>query len=193
MLNVLGSDPMKRTGTGAGTGAKVILLLLSALFVLTACGAPFAGIENFSVPASTSSVAQSNTVQQAPPENFEQARLSLDKSGLYTTKEDVALYIHLYKRLPDNFISKNEARALGWQGGGLQEIAPGKCIGGDRFGNYEGLLPKKQGRTYTECDIDTLGASSRGAKRLVFSNDGLVFYTDDHYASFELLYGEEKP
>ena len=114
----------------------------------------------------------------------------IDPEGSYTTKEDVALYIHTYGCLPPNFITKSEARALGWQSGGLEEYAPGCCIGGDRFGNYEGLLPDAPGRTWTECDIDTLGASSRGAKRIVFSNDGLVYYTDDHYESFELLYGE---
>ena len=116
---------------------------------------------------------------------------TLDKNGSYTTKEDVALYIHLYGELPSNFITKEEAEDLGWTGGGLEDYAPGKCIGGDRFGNREGLLPKADGRTWTECDIDTLGASSRGAKRIVFSNDGLIYYTDDHYESFTLLYGEE--
>ena len=114
----------------------------------------------------------------------------LSEDGSYTSKDDVALYIHLYGCLPDNFITKNEARDLGWESGGLEEYAPGKCIGGDRFGNYEGLLPEAQGRTWTECDIDTLGKDSRGAKRIVFSNDGLIYYTDDHYESFELLYGE---
>ena len=64
----------------------------------------------------------------------------------------------------------------------------GTAIGGSRFGNYEGLLPEAKGRTYTECDIDTVGRSSRGAKRVVFSNDGLVYYTGDHYESFELVY-----
>ncbi len=116
---------------------------------------------------------------------------TLDRNGSYTTKEDVALYIHLYGELPSNFITKSEARKLGWESGGLERYAPGKCIGGDRFGNYEGLLPKASGRTWTECDIDTLGKNSRGAKRIVFSNDGLIFYTDDHYESFTLLYGEE--
>lgn len=115
----------------------------------------------------------------------------LDKDGSYTTKEDVALYIHTYGKLPSNFITKNEARDLGWEGGSLEPFAPGKCIGGDRFGNYEGLLPKADGRTYTECDIDTLGEKSRGAKRIVFSNDGLIYYTEDHYETFELLYGED--
>ncbi|MGN0975359.1 MAG: ribonuclease domain-containing protein [Gemmiger sp.] len=123
----------------------------------------------------------------APPEQ------TLDENGSYTTREDVALYLHLYGHLPDNFITKQEAQALGWTGGSLEPYAPGKCIGGNRFGNYEGLLPEADGRTYTECDIDTLGAGSRGAKRIVFSNDGLIYYTDDHYESFTLLYGEETP
>lgn len=114
----------------------------------------------------------------------------LDPDGSYTTKEDVALYIHLYGKLPGNFITKSQAKKLGWSSGGLEEYAPGKCIGGDTFGNREGLLPKAPGRTWTECDIDTMGKDSRGAKRIVFSNDGLVYYTDDHYKSFQLLYGE---
>ena len=115
----------------------------------------------------------------------------LPEDGAYTAKEDVALYIHTYGHLPDNFITKKEAQTLGWPGGDLEPYAPGKCIGGSRFGNYEGLLPEAEGRTYTECDVDTLGAKSRGAKRIVFSNDGLIYYTEDHYESFELLYGDE--
>ena len=116
---------------------------------------------------------------------------AIAEDGTYTTKEDVALYIHTYGKLPSNFITKKEAEALGWPGGDLEPYAPGKCIGGSKFGNYEGLLPDAPGRTWTECDIDTLGAKKRGAKRIVFSNDGLIYYTDDHYESFELLYGEE--
>lgn len=118
---------------------------------------------------------------------------TLDEDGVYDSKEEVALYIHLYGHLPSNYITKRQAQELGWTGGSLEPYAPGKCIGGSRFGNYEGLLPEKEGRTYTECDIDTLGAQRRGAKRIVFSNDGLIYYTDDHYESFTLLYGEEEP
>ena len=120
----------------------------------------------------------------APP-----AGSSIDENGSYTTKEDVALYIHTYGKLPQNFITKKQARELGWSGGSLEPYAPGMCIGGDRFGNYEGLLP--EGHSYTECDVNTLGASSRGAERIIFSSDGLIYYTGDHYESFELLYGEE--
>ena len=115
----------------------------------------------------------------------------LDENGSYTTKDEVALYISIYGTLPDNFITKEEARELGWSGGGLERYAPGKCIGGDIFTNREGALPKKAGRVYYECDIDTLGASERGAKRIVYSDDGLIYYTEDHYESFTLLYGEE--
>lgn len=108
-----------------------------------------------------------------------------------TSKDEVAEYIHQNGCLPDNFITKSEARDLGWNGGSLEPYAPGMCIGGDKFGNYEGLLPEKSGRRYYECDIDTLGAETRGAKRIVYSSDGLIYYTEDHYNSFELLYGEE--
>ncbi|MBP5696100.1 MAG: hypothetical protein J6X11_05535 [Treponema sp.] len=117
--------------------------------------------------------------------NSQDSQNSLKEDGVYTSKEDVALYIHLYKHLPDNFITKKEAQ-------GVNLKAENKCIGGDKFHNREGILPKAKGRTYTECDIDTLGKSSRGAKRIVFSNDGLVYYTGDHYQTFVLLYGEEK-
>ena len=88
-------------------------------------------------------------------------------------------------------MSKSEAEKAGWSGGSVEKYIPGAAIGGSRFGNYEGLLPKAPGRTWTECDINTQGKSSRGAERIVFSNDGLIYYTADHYESFELLYGEE--
>ena len=107
------------------------------------------------------------------------------------SKEAVALYIHTYGCLPDFYMSKSEARdTYGWEGGALDLYASGMCIGGDEFRNYEGQLPDAPGRRYTECDINTIGGSERGAERIVFSNDGLVFYTSDHYDTFELLYGE---
>ena len=109
----------------------------------------------------------------------------LEENKYYYSKNDVALYIHTYNRLPKNFITKKEARSLGWEGGSVEKFAQGKCIGGDRFYNNEEILPVKSGRTYTECDIDTLGKNSRGAKRIVFSNDGLIFYTENHYETFE--------
>ncbi|MCI8699111.1 MAG: ribonuclease [Oscillospiraceae bacterium] len=125
------------------------------------------------------------------PETPEDTAPAVSEDGWYDSKEEVALYIHLYGHLPGNYLTKREAEELGWSGGSVERYAgEGTAIGGSRFGNYEGLLPEKRGRTYTECDIGTVGTTSRGAKRLVFSNDGLVYYTGDHYESFELLYGE---
>ena len=118
--------------------------------------------------------------------------ISLPEDGEYDDKNNVALYIHLYGKLPSNYVTKKDAEALyGWQGGALDVIAPGKAIGGSYYGNYEGLLPDADGREWTECDIGTIGQTKRGAERIVFSNDGLIYYTPDHYESFELLYGEE--
>ncbi len=107
------------------------------------------------------------------------------EDGIYTDKDELALYIHTYGHLPSNFITKKEAKALGWSGGSVEDYAEGKSIGGDRFGNYEGLLPDGK---YYECDVDTLGKKSRGAKRLIYSKDGAVWYTEDHYETFEQLY-----
>ena len=113
---------------------------------------------------------------------------TIEEDGVYTSKEDVALYVHTYGHLPANFITKKEAEAAGWQGGPLDKVLPGMCIGGDYYGNYEGRLPKAKGRKWTECDLNTLGARKRGPERLIFSNDGLIYYTPDHYETFELLY-----
>lgn len=138
-----------------------------------------------STPKPTATSTPKPTATSTP----EPTKAAIDENGSYCSKDEVALYIHTYGKLPKNYISKKDAEAMGWTGGSLEKYAPGKCIGGSTFGNYEGLLPKKKGRTYTECDIDTLGKSSRGAKRIVFSNDGLIYYTDDHYTTFTLLYG----
>ena len=159
-----------------------LLLLLALLLSLTACGDAAQTID---------AVQQAAQTVQELADAQEEETPAIEEDGTYTTKEDVARYIHTYGHLPDNFIAKKQAQALGGEGGSLEPYAPGKCIGGSRFGNYEGTLPEKDGRTYTECDIDTLGASKRGAKRIVFSNDGLIYYTEDHYETFELLYGED--
>ena len=102
----------------------------------------------------------------------------------YYDLTNVVLYLEVYGELPSNYITKNEARELGWEGGSVEKYREGAAIGGDSFGNREGLLPEAEGRSYTECDIDTDGYESRGSRRLVFSNDGLYFYTSDHYETF---------
>jgi len=126
---------------------------------------------------------------ESEPSAPEKNKTKVKEGGQYTDKDRVALYIHTYKHLPSNYITKQEAMDLGWVSskGNLRKVAPGKSIGGDKFGNYEGQLPKAKGRKYYECDIDYTGGK-RNAKRIIFSNDGLVFYTEDHYQTFQQLY-----
>lgn len=155
---------------------------------------PDASRENLPDDSQTLSSADPNGNEvegNQPDGKSDEGNKAVDEDGWYTSKEEVALYIHLYGELPDNYVTKREAEEAGWSGGNVERYTgEGTAIGGSAFGNREGLLPKERGRTYTECDIDTVGENSRGAKRIVFSNDGLVYYTDDHYESFELLYGE---
>lgn len=129
---------------------------------------------------------------QQPTAEVTQAAIS--ENGVYSSKDEVAEYLHEFGHLPPNYLTKKEAQDLGWVAnkGNLWEVAPGKSIGGDRFGNREGLLPEAPGRKYYECDIDFDG-SYRNAKRIIYSNDGLIFYTEDHYESFQQLYGEVSP
>ena len=133
--------------------------------------------------------------QKETPEpviNITESTNQIEEDGRYTSKEDVALYIYTYGKLPNNFISKTKAKKLGWVAseGNLWEVTDHMSIGGGKYTNSEGLLPKKKGRHYYECDIDYDGGA-RNAKRIVYSNDGLIYYTEDHYESFVLLYGEE--
>ena len=187
-----------------------LLLTLVLLFGLTACSdLALLGLDiatdvlteeideaSEDINESIASPTDAERTQEEIPEDTGRAQEegpapAIDEDGWYYSSEDVALYLYTYGKLPGNYITKDEARKLGWEGGSVEKYAPGCAIGGDTFGNREGLLPKASGRVYYECDIDTDGANSRGAKRIVFSNDGLIYYTDDHYESFTLLYGEE--
>ena len=151
-------------------------LLKSILVVLLALGVLYC-VQSF--------LFRQETIQE--PSTIETIR----EDGTYTSKEEVALYIHTYGKLPSNFITKNEAKKKGWESGkgNLNKVCPGCSIGGDRFSNYEGYLPEKEGRKYYECDIG-YKSGTRNSKRIIYSNDGLIYYTDDHYNTFELLYGE---
>lgn len=131
----------------------------------------------------------SDTASSAVTSTSDASGVTVEEDGAYTSKDEVALYIHTYGHLPSNFITKAEARQAGWDSGSnyVGDVCPGMSIGGDRFYNDDGLLPDADGRTWTECDIDYQGGS-RGAERIVFSNDGLIYYTGDHYQTFERLY-----
>ncbi len=164
--------------------------LTTASSVTTVTTATEATTETTTTSSGEESSKTSETETSAPASSSTSEEAKVKEDGEYSSKDEVALYIHLYGHLPSNYITKKEARALGWSGGSLEPYAPGKAIGGDKFGNYEGNLPEKKGLTYHECDIDTVGKKSRGAKRIVFSDDGHIYYTEDHYETFTLLYGD---
>jgi guanyl-specific ribonuclease Sa len=173
---------------------KRILSLLTALLLLVSlfgCTVPVDPVRSPEPQSEIDAPVFTLDPSEPPASEPTDTPCPVSEDGAYWTKDDVALYIHLFGHLPKNYITKSKAQDLGWTGGSLEPYAPGYSIGGDYFGNYEKLLPTKKGRKYTECDIDTRGKKSRGDKRIVFSNDGLIYYTDDHYNSFTLLYGEE--
>ena len=131
-----------------------------------------------------------DTQTDPQPEPTEQNKAAFQLA--VTDPQQIVNYLEKYGKLPENFITKKEAQALGWDSwyNYVGEVAPGKSIGGDRFGNYERQLPSKKGRTWYECDANYRG-KERGAERVLFSSDGLYYYTDDHYRTFTQMYPEE--
>ena len=150
----------------------VFVLLVAAIMLLTGCAANASGNKY-----------QNYTKQEAAA------------SGPMDDAQRIADYIFEYGKLPDNFIRKQEAERLGWDprmGINLSDVAPGKSIGGDYFGNYEKRLPVVQGRKYYEADCWYRGGD-RDKYRIIYSNDGHVWYTGDHYKTFvELFPSKEK-
>lgn len=136
----------------------------------------FLGVDNFSDLDSLNFLDESN--------QNEEALVEAEQS--YHSLQEVVNYLDQYKELPPNYLTKEEAKELGWEAneGNLWDVAPKASIGGDYFGNFEGLLPEETNRDYYEADINYNGGY-RGSERLIFSNDGLYFYTEDHYESFE--------
>ena len=155
----------------------ILLALIISLFCLVGCSDSGGNEDN----------SNNGRAADLPP------GIEIVEDGTYDSKEEVAAYIYVYDKLPSNYITKAEARDLGWSGGSVEKVAKGKCIGGDLFGNYEEQLPEKSGRVYHECDIDTLGYKDRGSRRIIYSDDKLIYYTGDHYRNFTKLYDADGP
>ncbi len=160
----------------------LLALILAAATLLSGCSE--LGIEMDDLLALTETISEYELVQSILPAD---EGTTVREDGAYSSKSEVGLYLYLYGKLPGNYLTKDEAYDLGWSSkkGNLWEVAPGMSIGGDKFGNYEGLLPK--GKQYYECDIDYEGGH-RNARRIVYSEDGYIYYTEDHYETFEQLY-----
>ena len=177
---------------------KKILTLITAVILSVIFGLALGGCtvkassgQNPTTPAVTSAASSSasSTASSGNAGQSSSSSLSVTKDGTYTDKEHVALYIHLYGHVPSNYVTKTKARKAGWVNtdGNLWDVLPGKSIGGGGFNNDDGTLPDAPGREWYECDIDYDGGF-RNSKRIVYSDDGLVFYTGDHYKTFEQLY-----
>ena len=162
---------------------KIFLVGIAAVF-FAACSTPTISsddedLESSSVPKPTSS-ADIKSIYDA-----------VEESGLYTTKDSVAAYLCKFDKLPANYVGKNEGKRLyesetgktfeKWNFNPWTTI--GVMIGGDSFGNKEGLLPKG---SYHEADVDYSG-KNRGTKRLVYQSDCVIFYTADHYETFKKM------
>ena len=147
------------------------LIIIFLLFFTTGCEAILPN--NIEV--------ENDIVEEKDSSSLEQGILEGEN---YYDVEEVAEYIHLYKKMPPNYITKSEANKIGWSVKDRKELV----IGGYEFGNREGILPDKEGRQYYEADISAGYTTHRGSLRLVYSNDGLIFYTEDHYKNYLQLY-----
>lgn len=147
------------------------------------------------LPTATIAAALTDSPTSAPtatPVRTEKPTAAPKQTAI-TAPQDIADYIFAHGTLPDNFLTKNEARQLGWDSSKnyVSDVAPGYSIGGDKFGNYEGLLPDASGRKWYEADANyTVGP--RGAERILYSSDGLVYYTNDHYQTFTEMHPSGK-
>lgn len=177
---------------GGITMKRISVLLISLLLVFSLFSCEL--IEPFSEPKESSPGQVSIIDEKSKAEGSEEEpETAVDENGSYYDLEHVVVYLSLYKKLPNNYIKKSEAQALGWQGGSVEKYKPGAAIGGDYYGNYEKLLPVSKGVKYTECDLETNGSKPRGEKRLIYSSDWHFYYTEDHYESFrEVVYENGK-
>ena len=168
-----------------GAMKKAGLVLLSLLFAFCSLDGGARTVHRSFRGGYPSAVSEARIQSVTASPTIAAGQAKVVRDGEYNSKEDVSSYIRQFKgALPRNFITKGEARALGWNGGPLEPYAPGKSIGGDRFGNYEQRLPRLRAGFYKECDIDSRGRP-RGAKRIVFTQDGQrIYYTGDHYKTF---------
>ena len=165
---------------------SLLLVLILSLFSITSCTDIITETQDFQ---KQEDLEQDKDLLEQKDEETSQidsdVQEDIVEDKILNTFDDVAKYIEENGTLPDNYITKSEARELGWdnQAGNLAEVAPGKSIGGDVFGNREGLLPDKEGRIWYEADIN-YESGYRGSDRIVYSNDGLIYKTTDHYKSF---------
>jgi len=173
---------------------KRIASILLAALVLTSCSSGVvyeepAVIHEEVIEISTDTFPETVTDQT-----------DIDEDGYYYDVEHVVLYLDTYGELPHNFVTKDEARAAGWDGGSVEDVLPDMAIGGDYFSDFDDNIPDVEGVKCYECDIDTHNYKNRGSRRLIYTTDGRYYYSHDHYESFieifvengEIIWDEEE-
>lgn len=173
------------------TAKRVLAMLLTALLLVASLAGPALAEDWRDKLRDAFGLSEDYEVKEQAEEQAGASAEEDDFDLPITDPQQIVNYLDRYGELPENFITKKEAKALGWDSSYnyVGDVAPGKSIGGDRFGNYEGQLPTKKGRQWYECDVGYKG-KKRGARRLLFSSDGLYYYTDDHYNTFTQMYPE---
>lgn len=182
-------QPPKRATSGIFAILMALLLLIlgqQGILPLGDTADPPDALPTATIAAAlTDSPTSAPTATPVRTEKPTAAPTDTPKQTAITAPQDIADYIFAHGTLPDNFLTKSEARQLGWDSSQnyVSDVAPGYSIGGDKFGNYEGLLPDASGRKWYEADANYT-AGPRGAERILYSSDGLVYYTSDHYQTF---------
>ncbi len=155
----------------------VVLLILGAIWFLGPSG------KNKSNSTDKSTIENVNKSVQEDVNKDVNKTADSDISEL-TKEEVVVAFVKRNHKLPDYYITKSEARKHGWDPslGNLCDVLPGKAIGGDHFGNREHRLPESS--RYYEADIN-YDCGHRDADRMIFTKDGEVWVTYNHYKTFE--------
>jgi hypothetical protein len=179
---------------------KISLALLFVAFFV-ACSTPTVSsddIDEIELTSSSKSSSSGKNEQSSSSIAAKSIYEAVEKSGLYTTKDSVAAYLCKFDKLPSNYVGKNEGKSLyesktgknfeKWNFNPWTTI--GVMIGGDTFNNYannpdnyHSTLPEGD---YREADVD-YSAKNRGTKRLIYQSDCVIYYTADHYETFNKL------
>ena len=162
---------------------RLFVILLAAILLLSSCTA--SALETAKKNKNKNKTTATPVVTETPTAVPEVTATP----GPMDEAQKLADYIFEHGELPENFITKKEAQARGWQDQYryVGDIEPGLCIGGDYFGNYERKLPVVKGRKYYEADCFYQGGP-RNEYRIIYSTDGHVWFTGDHYETFVELF-----
>lgn len=161
---------------------KILIFIIAAVIMIAAITGKWLNKRTHG------NLSAKNKIEYRNHDNPEANKIHRFNGTVINDFNGVARYIHEHGKLPDNYITKEKARDWGWEpGDDLSKTCPEYSIGGDVFTNSEGYVPSKDGRIWRECDINYV-SGHRNALRILYSSDGLIYKTEDHYSSFTKMY-----